>query len=151
MVDMITKIVEKLEHMVTLRSLRARLFVIILAVGIIPGVLMRYGIVDNYEDRAVENRIAVVQNQLMILANHLVSNNYLTTYKSEDQTYRSSRAVINAELEMLSNLYEGRVMIINNNLINNVLALIMVSYKRPIRRCRILRYIVSPINKTICY
>ena len=34
MVDMITKIMEKLEHMVTLRSLRARLFVIILAVGI---------------------------------------------------------------------------------------------------------------------
>ena len=115
MVDMITKIVEKLEHMVTLRSLRARLFVIILAVGIIPSVLMRNPNGDKYEDRAVENRKAGVPNHKNILAPHLVSNNYLTTYKSEDQTYRSSRAVINAELEMLSNLYEGRVMIINNN------------------------------------
>lgn len=112
---MIKKIIEKLEQILNLRSLKARLFVIILLVGIIPSVFMCYGIVDNYEERAVENRVSVVQNQLMILANHLVSNNYLTTYQSEDQAYRNSREVIDAELEMLSNLYEGRVMIINKN------------------------------------
>ena len=112
---MIKKIIEKLEQILIFRSLKARLFVIILLVGIIPSVFMCYGIVDNYEERAVENRVSVVQNQLMILANHLVSNNYLTTYQSEDQAYRNSREVIDAELEMLSNLYEGRVMIINKN------------------------------------
>ncbi len=112
---MIAKILEKLEHMIMLRSLRARIFVIILVVGILPSIVMRYGIVDNYEERAVEQRITVVQNQLMILANHLVSNNYLANYQSDDQVYRNSREVIDAELEMLSNLYEGRVMIINSN------------------------------------
>ena len=113
---MIAKIIEKLEHMLHLRSLRARIFVIILVVGIVPSILMRYGIVNNYEERAVEHRITEVSNQLMIVGNHLIANNYLTSYMSEEQSYRSSRAVINAELEMLSNLYEGRVMIINSNL-----------------------------------
>lgn len=113
---MITKIIERLERMLHLRSLQARIFAIVLVVGIIPSVLMRYGIVDNYEKRAVEHRITEVSNQLMIVGNHLIANNYLTSYKSEEQSYRNSREVINAELEMLSNLYEGRVMIINSNL-----------------------------------
>lgn len=112
---MIEKIMERLKRLVSLRSLRARIFVIILLAGVIPGVLMRYGILDNYEERAVELRITTVQNQLMILANHLISNNYLANYRSDDSNFRTSREVINAELEMLSNLYEGRVMIINSN------------------------------------
>ena len=111
-----SKIFEKLEQMISLRSLRARIFVIILVVGFVPSVVMRHGIVDNYEERAVEHRITEVQNQLMILANHLIGNSYITNYRSDEQTYRNSREVINAELEMLSNLYEGRVMIINSNL-----------------------------------
>ena len=112
---MIAKIMKKLEHMLHLRSLRARIFVIIMVVGIIPSVAMRYAIVQNYEERAVNHRITEVQNQLMIIANHLIGNNYLTNYSLEEQTYRNSREVVNAELEMLSNLYEGRVMIINSN------------------------------------
>ena len=114
-VEKMGKFLNKLKELVLLKSLKARIFVIILAVGIVPSVLMRYGIVENYEERAVESRISTVQNQLMIVANHLVSNNYLTNYRSEDQSYRTPREVINAELEMLSNLYEGRVMIINGN------------------------------------
>ncbi len=113
---MITKIKEKNLHIWPFRSLRVRFFVIILAVGICAGMLMKYSIVDNYEELAVEQRATAVQNQLMILANHLVSNNYLANYQSQEQIYRTSREVINAELEMLSNLYEGRVMIINSNL-----------------------------------
>lgn len=112
---MIEIIKQKLRSLVFLRSLRARIFVIILTVGIIPSILMRYGIVNNYENRAVNQRAATVQNQLKIIANHLVNNNYLTNYRSDEQAYRNSKAVINAELEMLSNLYEGRVMIINSN------------------------------------
>lgn len=113
---MITKMIEKLEQKLSLRSLRARIFLIILVVGIVPSVLMRHGIVNNYEERAVQHRITEVQNQLMILANHLISNNYLTNYMSDEQINVNSKAVINAELEMLSNLYDGRVMIINKNL-----------------------------------
>lgn len=112
---MLKKVINLLEEFVELKSLRVRIFVIILLVGIIPSVFMRFAIVNNYQERAVEQRIATVQNQLKIVANHLVSNNYLSNYQSEEQRNTTSRQVIDAELEMLSNLYEGRVMIINAN------------------------------------
>lgn len=113
---MLVKIKEFLAGLWPFRSLRVRIFVIILAVGMLSAVMMRYGILQNYEERAVEQRTTAVQNQLMVLANHLVSNNYLANYQSQEQVYLTSREVINAELEMLSSLYEGRVMIINSNL-----------------------------------
>ena len=105
---------ENLESMIALRSLRARIFLLTLVIGLVPCIAMRHGIVSNYEDLAVEQRTTVVQNQLMILANHLISNNYLSSHGVREDT-GNSREVINAELEMLSNLYEGRVMIINKN------------------------------------
>lgn len=110
------KIFEKVKQLLLLRSLQARLFLIILLVGVIPGIFMRYGIVDNYEEKAVERRITEVSNELMIIGNHLIANNYLGNYLSEDASVLSSRLVIDAELEILSNLYDGRIMIINNNL-----------------------------------
>lgn len=115
MVNVVSKIKDKILQFLPFRSLRLRISLIILAVGIFTGVVMRYGIIDNYEERAVQQRSTAVQNQLMILANHLVSNNYIANYTSQEQTYRTSREVINAELEMISNLYEGRVMLINSN------------------------------------
>lgn len=89
------------------RSLKVRLFVIIFLMGLIPSYFIRAGILQNYEDRAVEVRQSDVQNQLKIIANHLITYNYLQDTSSE---------VINAELEQLSNLYNGRVLIINGNL-----------------------------------
>ncbi len=112
---MMEKWKEKLGSLIFYKSLRVRLFVIILLAGAVPSILMRHGIMENYEQRAVEQRTTTVQNQLMIIANHLVSNNYLTYYQSDEAGYRTSREVINAELEMLSSLYEGRVMIIGSN------------------------------------
>lgn len=89
------------------RSLKVRLFIIICLVGLIPVHFIRAGILENYENRAVEVRQSDVQNQLKIIANHLITYNYLQDTSSE---------VINAELEQLSNLYNGRVLIINGNL-----------------------------------
>lgn len=110
------KTFEKIEQLILLRSLKARLFLIILLVGLIPCIFMRYGIVDNYEEKAVERRITEVSNELMIIGNHLIANNYLGNYQSEDAMVLGSRQVIDAELEILSNLYDGRIMIINKNL-----------------------------------
>lgn len=103
---MLLKIKSAVQRLKAFHSLRARLFFIILAVGIIPSVLMRYGIMENYEDRAVTLRTNTVQTQLKILANHLIIYNYLQDNSSE---------VIGAELDMLSNLYDGRVLIIGGN------------------------------------
>ena len=100
------KIKKYLGKIKILRSLRTRLFLIILLAGVVPSFFMRYAILENYETRAVSVRIADVQNQFKILANHLITYGYLRDTSSE---------VINAELEQLSNLYDGRVLIIDQN------------------------------------
>ena len=96
-----SKFVEGCKRIKGLRSLRARIFVIILVVGCLPGVLLRYGIMQNYEQHAIELRTNTVQTQLKILANHLIHYNYLQDNSSE---------VIGAELDMLSNLYDGMLL-----------------------------------------
>ncbi len=113
---MVQKIIQELKQLVLLRSLQARIFLIILMVGVVPGVLMRYGILSNYEERSVENRIANVQNQLLVVGNHLISNDYFGRIPMEERNPGVSRDVIDAELEMIANLYEGRVLIINSGL-----------------------------------
>ena len=112
---MAAKILDELKKLFSLRSLQARIFIIVLAAGFIPSMIVRYGILDNYEEHSVQQRISTVQNQLMIVGNHLISNNYFNT-KPDGYDSGVSRDVINAELEMISNLYEGRVMIIDSSL-----------------------------------
>ncbi|TCL60527.1 signal transduction histidine kinase [Kineothrix alysoides] len=101
------KIKSLLHQLKILKSLKARIFVIVFLIGIIPSFIIRFAILESYEDRAVSLRTSDVQNQLKIIANHLITYNYLKDTSSE---------VISAELEQLSNLYDGRVIIINSNL-----------------------------------
>lgn len=89
-----------------LKSIRFLVFIIILIVGLVSCIAMHYGIMETYEERAVSLRTSDVQNQLTVIGKHLLANNYL-----ED----SSSEVINAELDQLSDLYDGRVLIINQN------------------------------------
>ncbi len=90
-----------------LRSLKVRIFLIVFIVGLLPCIFTRAAILKNYEERAVSLRTSDVQTQIKILANHLITYRYLQDTSSE---------VINAELNQLSNLYDGRVLIINDNL-----------------------------------
>lgn len=89
-----------------IRSFRVRVFLLMLVVGMLPSIIVRNGIINSYEDRAVSVKTSEVQNQFMIVAKHLITYNYL---------YDTSSDVINAELEQLSNLYNGRVLIVNSN------------------------------------
>lgn len=97
----------KLCNIKILRSLKSRIFLILLIVGLVPCISMRYAILQNYEQRAVSVKISDVSTQLKILANHLITYHYLQDTSSE---------VINAELDQLSSLYDGRVLVINNDL-----------------------------------
>lgn len=106
---------ENLKQVILMRSFRARICLIVLTVGIVTSVLMRHAIMQTYEDRAVQQRTATVQNQLLVVARHLVSNNYFTTYRLEEPKFMASRQGINSELDTISNLYEGRIMIINKS------------------------------------
>lgn len=75
--------------------------------GIIPCVVLHYGILGRYLDNAVSSRTNTVQTQVKIIADHLITYNYMLDSSSE---------VVNAELSQLSNLYDGRVLIIDGNL-----------------------------------
>lgn len=88
------------------RSLKAYIFILMLIIGTVPSDIMRLGILNNYEERAVNLRGSDVASQYRIIANHLVNYNYLQNPTSD---------VVNAELEQMSNLYDGRVLIINSN------------------------------------
>ena len=100
------RIKNELNKITVLRSLKFRLCLIILLVGLLCCLVMRFGIMESYFNRAVEVRTLDVQNQIKILADHLIAYNYLQDQGSD---------VVNAELNMLSNLYDGRVLIINSS------------------------------------
>ncbi len=90
-----------------LRSLRVRIFLIILIVGSIPCGVIHIGLVSGYEMRAVNQRMSDVRTQMKVLANHLIYYDYLSDPSSES---------INAELDQFSTLNDGRVLVINAGL-----------------------------------
>ena len=89
------------------RSLKTRIFCIIMAAGIVPCVVLHAGILERYLDNMIATRTTEVQTQVRIIADHLITYNYMLD---------SSNDVVNAELSQLSNLYDGRVLIIDSGL-----------------------------------
>ena len=79
---------------------------ILVIIGIVPMILVEKGIVESYEERAVAVRSITVKNQCDIICDQMVQQNYL-----EDQ----SSETINSELNILNNIYGGRIMIIDEN------------------------------------
>ena len=100
------KLWEELNKIVVFRSLRFRISILILIVGAVCCIGMRVGILRNYFSRAVEVRTSDVQSQMQILANHLISYDYLMDPSSD---------VVNAEIEQVANLYDGRIMVVSGN------------------------------------
>ena len=100
------KIKGKLAQISLLQSLRVRIFLLLLVMGMIPSIITRNTLLNNYEERAVNVKISEVSNQFKIIANHLLTYSYLQDPSSE---------MINAELNQISNLYDGRVLVINSN------------------------------------
>jgi signal transduction histidine kinase len=89
------------------RSLKTRIFWVIILAGLIPCLILHFCLLERYMDNAIEVRTNEVQTQAKIIADHLLNYNYLLDNSSD---------VINAELSMLSNLYDGRVLIMDSNL-----------------------------------
>ena len=88
------------------KSFRFRIVVLLILVSSIPCFAVKETILQKYEDRAVAWRTAEIQNQCLILSNQLSTTNYLKEPISE---------VINAELTQLSDVYDGRVLVIDED------------------------------------
>lgn len=89
-----------------LHSLKFRLFLLMALIGILPNVALRAGVLASYEHRAVSNRSIDVLGQAKMLGNQVVTYDYIKDTSVE---------MINAQLDMLSNIYDGRILIINSN------------------------------------
>ena len=87
-------------------SLKFRLIVCFVLLGVIPGILLRAGVLNTYEKRAVFIRTTEILSQAKILANQIVAGDYINHVDA---------ATINAQLEQLSAIYDGRVMIIDES------------------------------------
>lgn len=88
-----------------LHSLKFRLFLLVALVGIIPNIVLRAGILTSYESRAVSNRSIDILSQAKMLGNQVITYNYIKDTSVE---------IVNAQLEQLSNIYDGRVLIVNS-------------------------------------
>lgn len=89
-----------------LKSLKFRFFLLIILFGIAPTFLLRTGILSVYEKRAVNTRTVDITSQAKLLASQIVANNYLQDTSSKN---------ITTQLDQLSTIYDGRVMLIDSS------------------------------------
>lgn len=88
------------------KSLRFRILIILIILGIVPSVIAAGMVISNYEDKAIEIRVSGVRKQCDILCNLLIKENYLND---------SSSQAVNSKLELLSNIYGGRVLLVDRD------------------------------------
>ena len=88
------------------KGLKIRLILLFLVIGIVPMTALRVGMLRSYEKKAVSNREIDVLSQARILTNQIIFNNYLENADLE---------LINTQLEQLSNIYDGRIIVINDS------------------------------------
>lgn len=88
-----------------IKSLRFRLMILFILMGIIPGMILWAGVLNSYEQRAVAIKTSEILGQAKILVNQIVSNDYLNNTDS---------VIISAELQQLSNIYDGKIMLIDS-------------------------------------
>lgn len=87
-----------------IKSLRFRIVLLLILVGVVSAIVTKIQVISGYEERAVEVKTAEIKNQCTILCNQIGSSDYLTEGMSE---------VIITELNQLSTIYNGRVMVID--------------------------------------
>lgn len=84
------------------KSLRFRILIILIILGIVPSEIVTYTMLHNYQDRAVSMLTETVQDQSEILCNLIIKENYLNDTGSQ---------TVNTKLEMFADLYNGRVLL----------------------------------------
>ncbi len=87
-------------------SLLFQIAALVFLVGVIAGIVVGTVQVNRYESIAVSERTADIQNQCTIISNQLSAEDYANSGVSE---------AAESELVQLSNIYSGRVMVIDRN------------------------------------
>ncbi|MCI5858026.1 MAG: HAMP domain-containing histidine kinase [Agathobacter sp.] len=90
-----------------IKSMKFRLILLIIILTVLPSVILCTGVLNSYESRAVSIRESEVLRQTTILANQVATSQFLT-----DTT--DSTANIQAQIDMLTTIYDGRAIIVND-------------------------------------
>ena len=88
------------------KILRFRILIILIILGIVPSVIVTEMVIANYEDRSIANRVQSMENICDIMCDLLIKENYLND---------SSSQTVNSKLELLSNIYGGRILIVDRD------------------------------------
>ena len=89
------------------KSLRFRILIILIILGNrTKSVIVTEMVIANYEDRAIANRVQSMENICDIMCDLLIKENYLND---------SSSQTVNSKLELLSNIYGGRILIVDRD------------------------------------
>lgn len=95
------------ELLYRLRSMRVQLFAVLVIIGLFPVILFSNIIIRAYDWKLISQRTDELQSYGTILTNLVVSSGYLTGQKAEE---------VDQEAESIANIYQGRVMIVDQNL-----------------------------------
>lgn len=91
-----------------LKSLKFRLIVMAIVLAVIPSLIVGNGILLSYEMRALSIRQSEVMGQARIIANQIAASNYMSQDKGNSD-------ILLAKVDMLTSIYDGRVLIVDNN------------------------------------
>ena len=88
-----------------IKSLRLRLFIVLLLVGIVPINILKHGILENYENQAVQQRSNLIRSRSEMICRDLYDSGYLAGNKNH---------TVDTQITQLGSLWGGRVVVVNN-------------------------------------
>ena len=86
------------------KSLRFKILMIVLVVGIIPIAVFRIYYLEKYEDNLIQARIDKLKTVSVVTKNTIITSDYLKTHSS---------SAVDTELSQVATLFNGRTMIID--------------------------------------
>lgn len=104
--DIITKTKRKGHRGLLFRSLCLRTIFVLLIAATLPIFAMDYFLPGYIQKGLIQMRVEKMENQALILKNHLINENYFVSADS---------ATVGAELDHISSLYDGRVELIDSD------------------------------------
>ncbi len=102
----ISRVKDQILNSFLFKSLRFRIFLLMVLVGSVPTMILGEVVLQHYQTSAVNQRTSDATSQSRILADYLSSCGYLLD---------TSQSAVDSEINQFSNLYDGRILVINED------------------------------------
>lgn len=91
--------------------MKLQLITVCIVIGVLPILAMSQLILNTYEKRAMDQKISELTHNINIISNLIISNNYYTSSEAADIN------TVVTEISQVADIYEGRILIVDGNLI----------------------------------